>query len=516
MSSRAGTEAGAPAEQPDTRERRSFRRAVVLSLLAGGTLRILVALQYRYVPAGGVSAPDGAWLKGDGFDYWLLARSLAAGEGYEGIGHGSSMRPPVWPLLLSFALRAVGGDPDPVTLRVFGALVGTCTILLVALLARRVAGRRAGAVAAVIAALYPGFWIFEWSLLSETLLLPVLAAFLWSVYRMIDTPTVGAVVLVGALLGLLCLTRSEQAALGVIVVLPAVMSCRIWSLQRRIGMITVATVVVLAVVSPWLAYNSGRYENRVFLSAGLANTLRAGACEEALSGEMAGLHTSCFAGYAQRYCQRLLDDRDERARFVCGQKDLDPVFGGAVVSEPDRTVIDEYLLPEVVDWYREDPSRMARGAALRAGRVWGAYRPTHTVEHWHVWSYGSRHAIGAWIFGTWVLVPAAAFGVSRLRRRGRAVYPLLAPVVLVTVVTAMTIGDVRYRAAAEVPLVVLAAVAVAAGSQAMRRRSGWTRAHEPEVETTAGPGGRLPTATSSAIPSVGRPGGGPGHRRETR
>jgi hypothetical protein len=47
-----------------------------------------------------------------------------------------------------------------------------------------------------------------------------------------------------------------------------------------------------------------------------------------------------------------------------------------------------------------------------------------------------------------------------LRRRGVALAPLLAPLVLVTLVSALFFGDVRFREAADVSLVLLAAAAV--------------------------------------------------------
>ena len=66
-----------------------------------------------------------------------------------------------------------------------------------------------------------------------------------------------------------------------------------------------------------------------------------------------------------------------------------------------------------------------------------------------------------------LLVPGVAGGVL-LRRRRVVIYPLLAFVATAALAVAPTIGDVRYRAAAEVPLVLLAAVAIDAVLQ--RRR----------------------------------------------
>jgi hypothetical protein len=59
-----------------------------------------------------------------------------------------------------------------------------------------------------------------------------------------------------------------------------------------------------------------------------------------------------------------------------------------------------------------------------------------------------------------VLVGFAIAGVVILRRRKVALIPLLAPVVIVTIVAAAFYGLVRFRAPAEVSIVVLAAVAL--------------------------------------------------------
>jgi hypothetical protein len=60
----------------------------------------------------------------------------------------------------------------------------------------------------------------------------------------------------------------------------------------------------------------------------------------------------------------------------------------------------------------------------------------------------------------WLLLVPAGAGIVVLRRRRVAIYPLLAFVATAAIAVAPTIGDVRYRAAAEIPLVLLAAVAI--------------------------------------------------------
>jgi Sec-independent protein secretion pathway component TatC len=66
--------------------------------------------------------------------------------------------------------------------------------------------------------------------------------------------------------------------------------------------------------------------------------------------------------------------------------------------------------------------------------------------------------MGAVIF--FLLVPPAIYGFVLLRRREVAVWILVSPFVTVTLTTLLSYGSVRFRHSAELPLVVLAAVAL--------------------------------------------------------
>ncbi len=75
----------------------------------------------------------------------------------------------------------------------------------------------------------------------------------------------------------------------------------------------------------------------------------------------------------------------------------------------------------------------------------------------------------------WVLLGFAIYGFVIARRRKVAVYPLLAfPVVALLSVLA-TIGSVRYRAAAEISLIILAAVSIEAAITVVHQRARMSR-----------------------------------------
>ena len=71
-----------------------------------------------------------------------------------------------------------------------------------------------------------------------------------------------------------------------------------------------------------------------------------------------------------------------------------------------------------------------------------------------VWVYDLR------LVTYWILLVPAIFGSIALRRRRVPLYPLLAFIVTVVLSVAVTYGETRYRAAAEVSIALLAAVGI--------------------------------------------------------
>jgi hypothetical protein len=87
-----------------------------------------------------------------------------------------------------------------------------------------------------------------------------------------------------------------------------------------------------------------------------------------------------------------------------------------------------------------------------------------------------------WLWAAWygwlVMVPVAVAGAVVLRRRGGELWPLMAPVVMVVVVTVTTYGNLRFRVAAEPSAAVLSAYAVVAAWRRWNERRASSSAHE--------------------------------------
>ena len=73
----------------------------------------------------------------------------------------------------------------------------------------------------------------------------------------------------------------------------------------------------------------------------------------------------------------------------------------------------------------------------------------------------------------WVMIPFGVYGVVLLRRRKRPSWPMLAPIVVVAVASAVLHGCTRFRAGAEPGIIVLASVGiVAVATTITNRRAG--------------------------------------------
>ena len=99
-------------------------------------------------------------------------------------------------------------------------------------------------------------------------------------------------------------------------------------------------------------------------------------------------------------------------------------------------------------------------ATARVLRPWGLFHPSQEVGLQRAGGGGPRWAGWLGLGVAWALVPAAIAGAVLLRRRREPLALLLAPVALVVVVSATAYGILRFRAAADVAIVVLAAVAL--------------------------------------------------------
>lgn len=205
----------------------------------------------------------------DELEYFSLARSLAAGDGfvYDETMRAGSFEPfgraPGYPAFLALA----GGGREvvssvPARVKIAQAIVGGIGVLLVGLVATPLAGPRGGLVAAWIAAVYPPLvWIPAYGF-SEALFWPLALALAWTFDRALGPPSEGAFFAgaAGLLTGLGILTRP-----ALILFLPMAL---VWLVvRRRLTAALLLAAGAIIVVGPWTVRNYLHHERFVLVAS---------------------------------------------------------------------------------------------------------------------------------------------------------------------------------------------------------------------------------------------------------
>lgn len=357
---------------------------------------------------------------------------LAAGRLFRGPGGGPGAEHGP---LTSVLVAPFSWGPDPAdTQRLATLLVGTVTIVILALVARHLAGERAGIVAAGIAAVYPNLWMNDGLVMSEAPAATLVALWLLVGARWAERPGPRRAALWGVVGGLATLTRSELALLVVASVVIVLMT----SNRRDFRNALVVVALAGTVVGPWVGWNLVRFERPVTLTTNDGTTIRGANCDETYHGRaMGSWSVRCL----------VLDD-------------------GAVAdlesSERSRAWREEGLA-----YARDHASRVPLVVAARAGRLLGVYGLGYQVDE-DVRDQRPRWASWSGIVAWWALLPLAALAMVRARNEVRRL--LLSPTVAVLVTTLAFYGGHRIRAPMEPALVVAAALAIAGGRRWRRDR----------------------------------------------
>jgi hypothetical protein len=391
----------------------------VLALVSAGAfvLRIVYSV-WLAPPTEGIS---------DAFYFVSVGKLIADGEGfanpYDFLFRDRHLptaeHPPLYPLVLALEWK-LGLDSDTVH-RATGAVFGTAAVALVGLVGRRIGGDRVGLLAAGLAAVYPLLITTDGAVLSETLYVPLVALCLLAGYRLRDRRSIASAVWLGAAIAAATLTRSEALLLLVLLAPPAALAGGPgrW---LRLGACWAAALVLLA---PWVVRNWIAFDEPV-LSNNLGGLLAQSNCDPAYSGPKVGdLVPRC----------------------------LGPPVG---LNEDDRS---RHWRDKGLEYAGDHVEDLPRVAAVRLLRTFGLYDGLDAV-----YDAESRnaHVQRAGIVAFYPLLLAAIAGVVLLRRRGHPLALLLAPVAMAAITSVVAYGSLRFRTAAEIPLVLLAAVALAA------------------------------------------------------
>jgi 4-amino-4-deoxy-L-arabinose transferase-like glycosyltransferase len=422
-------DASGPSAPPEPRRAR-FGWQLAAIAVAGLVLRALYD-----VAIGGNHLTPG--YNGDVIFYNGIATLIADGHGFVHpyawrdlhLAVPTAEHPPLWPLVLAAAAK-LGGN-GILAERLVGAPIGAAVVVVAGLIGGRVGGPRVGLAAAGIAALHPLLVAADGSVMSETLyglfvLLALLAALV-----LLERPSHAVAAALGASVGLAALSRGEGLLLIPLLVVPAA-----WAGGRAGRPLRIAAGVVAAVlvIAPWTIRNQSTFDRTVLVSTNDASTLTGANCFLTYHGS--------YVGFWLRRCRSVPRYRNEARQAAV--------------------------------WRRE----ALRYARRHAGRLVAVVIPFRLLRTFDLWQPGRQseqaegrdhtvQAIGMAVY--FLLLPFAAFGALLLRRRDGPLWVLLVPVGLVVIVTVLLYGYDRFRHAADLSIVILAAVGL---TELIARRRG--------------------------------------------
>jgi 4-amino-4-deoxy-L-arabinose transferase-like glycosyltransferase len=440
--------------EPVGRAERAFRPAVAVAALVGLALRVVWGRWVARPPQGLV----------DPARYLGYARAIADGHGFiePWSGFPTAYYPPGYPWFLGIVTWAGTPLTDdlPLLVAMVQAVLGAASVVLGALVARRLAGPRAGMVAAAGLALYPNLIFHAGAILGETLYITLFLTFLvvglgrsWP-----RDLTNRRALAAGVVLGLAVMVRPISLA-----VLPLVVAVWWWSLRDRgralrVGGLLVAGVAVCIV--PWTIRNAIRLDAFVVLSTNTGDNLCIGHAPDA---------TGAFS--ADEWCAT-------DHRFLDGP----PAEVGAD-QEKTRRALEAIL---------EDPGREPWLLWRRFWFMWvrdGDHDGVIAVQSYRLDPFLSRSTEARLAYTAdvayWLVLATGLVGTAGLLRRRRPEDVLLVGAAVLTALVPLAFfGDTRFKVPV-IPLLIIAAATLVGGRGDDPRAR--VRAETPEPDGAGSP-----------------------------
>jgi 4-amino-4-deoxy-L-arabinose transferase-like glycosyltransferase len=403
---------------------RSFRARLTAIALLAFALRAAFSLAV---------APDSLNDHGDGRFFHLTANLLADGHGYiqplpyvlSGTSLPTGEHPPLWSAAL--AVVSLLGGTGYTAHELAGCAVGAGIVAAAGCIGRRFGGVRAGLIAAALVAVYPVYVAMDGSLMSEPPYALALALTLVLALRAYERPGLGRTAALGAAVGATVLVRGEALALIPLLAVPVGWRSGGW--RHALA----ACLVAVAVFGPWCVRNSIVFHTPVLVSSEDGPVFAGANCARTYSGiEM---------GFWQYSCLGRGHDRNVAFRARRWRR-------------------------EGLDYATHHVGRLPAVLAVRVLRTWGLWQPRRHVYFAEGRMLPGRSFAVAWY---WLMLALALPGVWLARAwRGRLAV-LLTPVLLSVATSLVAFGYPRFRYAADVAVLVLAAVALDHAAGRLRR-----------------------------------------------
>jgi len=314
--------------------------------------------------------------------------------------------------------------------QVASILLGCASIILAGGLGRAWRKERTGLIAAFLTAVYANIWINDTLVMSETA--AIFFTFVATIFglRFVRSPSRGNAAIFAVAGALAALSRAE-----LLLFLPVVAAVVLWKAplpwKEKLLRYAIAGVVCCAVLAPWVIRNNMVMNERVTLSDGTGTVMVQANCDDTYYGSHVG-YWSLRCGEPQPYGPN-----------------------GELLDESQRDVV---VRARATDYISNHKARLLTVVVpARIGRVWGLYEPLEQVRL----DIGEgRASIPAKLgfLEYLILAPAAVAGAVIQWRRRQPVLVVGLWVVLATITAATAFGTTRYRTAAEVSIVLFAAI----------------------------------------------------------
>jgi len=414
------------------------------TLIALGLIALLGLVVRAYVVVNPVEHPGD-----DSRAYYALSKSLYTEQSFGGPEFDdSSDWSPGAPFFYAASFYATGGAREG-TARIVEALLGVATILVVFALGWRLGGRElgrwAGLFAAVAVAVYPPFLHSTGELMSEPpamLTLPAaILAFLWASDREANAVVPGMRgqlrsvfpwALPGVLFGLTAMFRPEYLLVGAAFV--GLAAVRVWQ-QRgwRLGLAGAAVLLVALVlpILPWTIRNVIVLDRVVPISTGGGKALFVGTYLPA-DGEYQRVKRTLAERYIgpglSKFTPTELDEIDPTPLFNEVAREVQKEHPGLTRDE----ALGKAGKENFHKYFGEDPWGYAAMTARKVGRMWSSGV-----------GEAMSSTLGRAVQILLVALGLAGFVLLGLRRRWWELVVLAVPIVLVTLVGAVSLAAPR-------------------------------------------------------------------------
>jgi len=365
---------------------------------------------------------DKTYLSPDSSDWESSAFSLLD-EGR----FNSDYRGPATTVFLAGIHLAFGRDVVPV--RIVQALLGSVTCLLIFSIGTMIFFEEAGFIAAVIAALYPYFIYFTGDIMSETLLIFLIALYITLYYASLGSGKKSTSILCGIAGGAALLCKGTFLPFFGLSLAWIVIAME-GSLIRRAKITLLIGLSAAAVVAPWTARNFAKYDKFVLLGLG---------------GQSLWL-----ANNPEAYKLETLPETD--------QDRLDPAFTWydaekmKEISGLPPLAADLRFREEAVSYIKADPGRTAALALKRFVHFWRLYPIVATT----------RNKIIA-LMTSGIILPLGWAGmILSLRRYWRRSFVLMLLPLSFSAVHMVFLANIRYRIPCDPYMIIFAAFALCA------------------------------------------------------